>query len=102
MVLKTVKIMETNINNQGGATIITLHPSKVAKALIYSNEQRATIKRLINHGFRPHHTAVGTGKTGEQNWGVEKYNGRWGKGFKMVTKSPFSPQFSHLTYFTIA
>ena len=31
--------MKENINNQGGATIVTLHPSKVAQAFIYDNEQ---------------------------------------------------------------
>lgn len=95
--------METNnINNQGGATIVTLHPSKTAQAIIYSNEQRAKVVQLIRHGFLPHHTSVGTGETKEGFWGVEKYRGRFGKGFKMITKSPYSTNFNHLTYFTIA
>ena len=102
MVLKTKKIMNENINNQGGATIVTLHPSKVAQALIYDNEQRATIIDLIKRGFKPHHTSVGVGKTGRKPWNVEKYKGRFGEGFKMITRSPFSTNFSHLTYFTIA
>ena len=86
--------MNENINNQGGATIVTLHPTKTAQALIYDNEQRATIIDLIKRGFKPHHTSVGGN--------VEKYKGRFGKGFKMITKSPFSTNFNHLTYFTIA
>ena len=72
--------MNENINNQGGATIVTLHPTKTAQALIYDNEQRATIIDLIKRGFKPHHTSVGV----------------------MITKSPFSTNFNHLTYFTIA
>ena len=96
--------MNENINNQGGATIVTLHPKKTAQAYIYDNEQRATIIDLIKRGFKPHHTSVGVGNTGKKLWNVEKYKGRFGKGkgFKMITKSPFSTNFSHLTYFTIA
>ena len=94
--------MNENINNQGGATIVTLHPTKTAQALIYDNEQRATIIDLIKRGFKPHHTSVGAGSTGKKLWNVEKYKGRFGKGFKMITKSPFSTNFNHLTYFTIA
>lgn len=93
---------ENNIYKQDGATIVTLNPTKAAKALIYDNEQRATIINLIKHGFVPHHTSVGVGNTGKKLWNVEKYKGRFGKGFKMITRSPFSTNFNHLTYFTIA
>ena len=91
--------METNINKQNGATIVTLHPSKVAQALIYDNEQRAAIVNLIEAGYKPDHTSVGVGKTGRKLWNVEKYKGRYGEGYKMVTKSPYSTNFRHLTYF---
>ena len=91
-----------NISNQGGATIVTLHPSKVAQAFIYDNEQRAAIVDLIRHGFKPHHTSVGVGKTGRRLWNVERYKGRFGEGYKMITRSPYSTNFNHLTYFTIA
>ncbi len=94
--------METNINNQGGATIVTLHPNPVAQAFIFNNEQRAKVVQLIRHGFLPHHTSVGRGRSGKENWRLEKYRGRFGKGFKMITTSPFSTNFNHLTYFTIA
>ena len=97
--------MEKNrqlITDQGGATIVTLHPSKVARAIIYDNEQRATIVDLIGRGFKPHHTSVGVGKTGRKLWNVERYKGRFGEGFKMITRSPYSSNFSHLTYFTTA
>ena len=95
---KTIK----NISNQGGATIRTLNPNSVAKAFIYSNQQRAKIVQLITHKFLPHHTSVGVGKTGKDHWRLEKYRGRFGKGFKMLTTSPFSSNFNHITYFTIA
>lgn len=36
--------MKENINNQEGAIIRTLHPSTVAFARIYSEEQRMRIK----------------------------------------------------------
>lgn len=91
-----------NINNQNGATIVTLHPSKTAQAIIYDNEQRATIVNLIEAGYKPDHTSVGVGKTGRKLWNVEKYQGRFGKGYKMITKSPYSTSLNHLTYFTIA
>ncbi len=93
--------MKENINDQGGATIRTLHPNPVCSAIIFSNEQRAKIIQLIRHGFKPHHTSVGTGKTGSKHWRIEKYRGRFGKGFKMITTSPYSSNFNHLTYFTV-
>jgi hypothetical protein len=37
-----------------------------------------------------------------KKFSLEKYRGRFGKGFKMETFSPFSPDFNHCTYFTIA
>ena len=93
--MKTTEI----INNQGGATIVTLNPNPVAQAFIYDNEQRATIVNLIEAGYKPHHTYWGVGKTGRKLWNVEKYKGRFGKGYKMITKSPYSTNFRHLTYF---
>lgn len=95
---KTIK----NISNQGGATIRTLNPNPVAQAFIYCQEQRAKVVQLIQHGFLPHHTSVGVGKTGKDHWRLEKYRGKFGKGFKMLTTSPFSTNFNHITYFTIA
>ena len=64
------KIMETNINNQSGATIVTLNPNPVAQAFIYDNEQRAAIVNLIEAGYKPHHTSVGVGKTGRKLGGM--------------------------------
>lgn len=90
------------INNQNGATIRTLHPSSVAQAFIFSNEQRAKIVQLIRHGFLPHHTSVGVGLSGKHHWRVEKYRGKFGNGFKMITTSPYSSKLNHLTYFTTA
>ena len=95
---KTIK----NIKNQNGATIRTLNPNSVAQAFIYSQEQRAKVVQLIRHGFLPHHTSVGVGKTGKDHWRIEKYRGKFGKGFKMLSTSPFSTNFNHITYFTIA
>ena len=90
--------MKENINIQSGATIRTLNPNPVAQAYIYCEEQRAKIR----HGFKPHHTSVGVGKTSKDHWRIEKYRGRFGKGFKMLSTSPFSTNFNHITYFTIA
>ena len=95
---KTIK----NIKNQNGATIRTLSPNSVAQAFIYSQEQRAKVVQLIRHGILPHHTSVGVGKTDKDHWRLEKCRGRFGKGYKMLTTSPFSSNFNHITYFTIA
>lgn len=94
--------MKDNIEKQGGATIRTLTPNPVAQAFIYCQEQRAKVVQLIQHGFLPHHTSVGVGKSGKDHWRLEKYRGKFGKGFKMITTSPYSSNFNHLTYFTIA
>ena len=91
--------MRNNIFTQDGATIKTLNPSSVAQAFIFSEEQRAKIEQLLRHGFFPKHTSVGKGKSTVKHWNVEKYNGRYGKGFKMITTSPYSSNFNHLTYF---
>ena len=88
-----------NIFIQDGATIKTLHPSSVCQARIYSKEQRRTIKLLLHHNFYPHHSSVGRGKSTNKHWNVEKYRGKYGKGFKMITTSPYSSNLNHLTYF---
>ncbi len=88
-----------NIFIQDGATIKTLHPSSVCQARIYSEEQRRTIKLLLHHNFYPHHSSVARGKSTNKHWNVEKYRGKYGKGFKMITTSPYSSNFNHLTYF---
>ncbi len=91
--------MRNNIFIQDGATIKTLNPSSVVQAFIFSEEQRAKIEQLLRHGFFPKHTSVGKGKSTVKHWNVEKYKGRYGKGFKMITTSPYSSNFNHLTYF---
>ncbi len=93
--------MKENIENQSGMTIRTLNPNPVAQAFIYSNAQRAKVIQLIRHGFKPHHTSVGVGKPGKDHWRLQKYRGRFGVGFKMESRSPFSTNFCHLTYFTV-
>lgn len=88
--------------NQEGFTIQTLEPSTVVRARIYDEEQRGVIKQLIRHRFIPHHSSVGKGKSTRKHWNLEKYVGKFGVGFKMITASPFSSNFNHITYFTIA
>lgn len=91
--------MKENINEQRGATIRTMHPSSVAQARIYSEEQRKAVLQLIRHKFLPTHTSVGKGKTTKRHWNIEKYRGKFGTGFKMITTSPYSSSLNHLTYF---
>lgn len=91
--------MSNNIYIQDGRTINTLRPTYVAKAFIYSEEQRKMIQSLLRHNFIPHHTAIGKGNSTKKHWNVEKYRGRIGTGFKMVTTSPYSSRLNHITYF---
>ncbi len=91
-----------NARFQTGATIATLLPSQTVQARIYSEEQRDSIDRLIRHHFLPHHSSVGRGRTGRKHWRLEKYRGKFGKGFRMITTSPFSRNFNHITYFLAA
>lgn len=91
--------MKENIKNQNAACIKTLHPVSVAHARIYSEEQRMTVLQLIQHNFLPTHTSVGKGKSTRKHWNLEKYRGKFGIGFKMITTSPLSSNFNHLTYF---
>ena len=91
--------MENNIFSQTGRTIKTLHPEYVAKAFIYSEEQRRKIRELIRENYFPHHTAVGKGNVTSKRWNVEEYKGRIGTGYRMITSSPFSSKLNHITYF---
>lgn len=88
-----------NIFIQDGRYINVLHPEYVAKAPIYTEEQRDQIKRLIKHNFLPHHSAVGIGKCTRKHWNTEKYRGKYGSGFKLITAYPFSSRFNTITYF---
>lgn len=92
--------MKEDITIQTGAIIMVQNPTMV-HARIYSEEQRDTINALIRHKFIPHHTAVGKGRSTKKHWNLEKYVGKYGKGFKMITTSPFSSNFNHLTYFLV-
>lgn len=88
-----------NIFLQDGKFINVLRPSSVAKAAIYNEEERKAILRMIRHKFYPHHTSVGEGHVTRKHWNVEKYRGRFGTGFKLITTSPYSSNFNHITYF---
>ena len=88
-----------NIFNQDGRYINVLRPTDVAAAGIYSEAQRQQIRLLILHNSVPHHTAVGKGRCTKKHWNLEKYRGKYGVGFKMITTSSISSNFNHLTYF---
>lgn len=90
---------ERQIYIQTGATINTLHPSTNVQARIYSEEQRREINRLISEGYLPHHSSVGVGNTTKAHWTTKSYKGRFGEGILMLTTSPYSSNFNHLTYF---
>lgn len=88
-----------NIFIQDGKYINVLHPTNVAAAGIYNEAERQQIKLLIHHNFYPHHTAVGIGRCTRKHWNMEKYRGKLGIGFRLITTSPYSSNFNHITYF---
>lgn len=92
------KKQEIFIRKQNGATIHVLQPTRV-QAFIYGQEHREAINDLINRGYLPHHTSYGGGKPSKKHYNIEKYRGRFGEGYKMITTCPTSTNFSHITYF---
>ena len=91
--------MDTRIYDQSGRFINTLHPSSIVRANIYSEDERNQIHQLIQANYLPHHTAVGKGKSTTKHWSLENYKGKFGEGFKLITTSPYSTNFNHITYF---
>ncbi len=91
--------MDTEIYNQNGKYIKTLHPSTVVRAHIYNEDERRQINELIKANYLPHHSAVGTGRSTGKHWSLENYKGKFGEGFKLITTSPYSTNFNHITYF---
>lgn len=85
------------VSQVAGSLVITVQAGENLSGTILPKRGNRT-----RYGFLPHHTSVGVGKTGKDHWRVEKYRGKFGKGFKMLTTSPFSTNFNHVTYFTIA
>lgn len=88
-----------NIFEQAGRYIDTLHPEAIAKAIIFSEEQRQKIRELLRMGYFPKLTSVGKGLSTRKHWNVIDYKGRYGEGYKMITSSPYSHNFNHITYF---
>ncbi len=82
--------MENNIFIQDGRYINVLWPSPVVRAGIFCEEERQQIKLLVRHGFMPHHSAVGKGRCTRRHWNMEKYRGKHGVGFKLITASSIS------------
>ena len=88
-----------NIFIQDESHIKVLNDGYVAKANIYSEEQRRKIHELIRKNYFPHHTAIGKGNATSKRWNVEEYSGRVGQGYRMITYSPYSSRLNHITYF---
>lgn len=85
--------------NQNMWFIKTMAPISQKYAAIYDDEQRATITRLIEHGFYPHHTALRQERCGKKHWSMKKYRGRHGNGFMVISSCPKSSNFNLATYF---
>ena len=93
-------ISQWNIFIQTGKFINVINCSYRAQAAIYNEDQREQINRLIRHNFLPHHTAIAYGiRSSESHWRLEKYRGRLGVGFKLITSSYVSRNARHVTYF---
>lgn len=88
-----------DIYNQDADFIKTQHPSSVVKARIFSEDQRKAILWLISNSFLPHHSSVGKGHSTHRHWDLSEYKGRFGEGYKLITSSPCSSNFNHITYF---
>ena len=65
--------------------IVTQNINYQRLARIYDEEQRETINRLMKHGFIPLKTTAGKGRCTRKRWNVEKYQGRNGIGFRMIS-----------------
>jgi len=88
-----------DVTKQDCCVIKTQHPKPDIAAGIYDKEEREAINELIRAGFLPHHTSVGIGKLDGEKWKVQEYEGMFGRGYKLITRSPYSHNFNHLTYF---
>lgn len=80
-------------------TANTMTSTNQVFARIYDDEQRQTITRLIKQGYTPLKTSVGRGNSTGKHWNLEPYKGRYGEGYKLITSSPLSSNFNHITYF---
>lgn len=78
--------------------VLTLNPTGV-KARIYTPVQREVINNLIRDNYLPHHTAVGKGNCTRKHWALKEYDGRYGRGYILITSSRYSHNFNHITYF---
>lgn len=99
---KSINVMnktEQQVYNQTGAIINTLYPSAVVHARIFTEDQRQQINQLIQSNYLPHHTSVGRGNATTKHWNLETYKGKFGEGYKLITTSPYSSNFNHITYF---
>jgi len=85
--------------HQKGNVINTLQPKPDVIAGIYDEEQREKINQLIESGLLPNHTSVAKKRLKGKLWDLEDYDGKFGKGVVMLTKSPYSYQMIHKTYF---
>ncbi len=58
-----------------------------------------TIKVLEDLGYEYHHTALSRGYQKKGTLSFEKYNGRFGKGYKVFTHNPNSTQYKIVYYY---
>ena len=57
------------------------------------------LQDLMTAGFKPHHTALTAGYVRKASSGIVlPYDGRFGKGFKLLTHNPNSTRYCWVTY----
>lgn len=63
-------------------------------------ELKSTIKVLVQNGYSLHHTSVISGYVSRKTWArIELYEGRFGKGFKLLEPRDDTSRFVYCTYY---
>ena len=58
-----------------------------------------TVKDLEKRGYRFHHSSLARGYQKKGSVTIEKYNGRYGKGYKVSEHNPKSSQYKIVSYY---
>ena len=58
-----------------------------------------TVKELERRGYKYHHSALARGYQKKGTLTFEKYNGRYGKGYKVYSHNPKSTSYKIVDYY---
>lgn len=63
-------------------------------------ELKSAINTLVQNGYSLHHTSVATGYVSRKTWArIEVYDGRFGKGFKILEPRYDTSRFVYCAYY---